>query len=270
MVSFLFWNLKRLPRQDVVARLAQRHNVDILLLAECAVTDDQIIAAIKRGTGKVFRKSSNVPSKVQVFTHFSRDELRCVFDDVSQRLTIQRLIIGSQDILLAAVHFQSRVNWSREDQTEEAGNLVRDIIRIEDDYGHRRTVLVGDLNMNPFDFGMTSSHSLHAVMTRKIAKQRSRTVAKRDHHFFYNPMWGFFGDRTPGPPGTHYYRAAKPIMYFWNMFDQVLIRPDLLDHFHDDVKILDSDGINSLLTKNGLPNQESGSDHLPLLFSLEL
>ena len=80
-------------------------------------------------------------------------------------------------------------------------------------------------------------------------------------------MWGYFGDKSPGPPGTYYYSATNPINYFWNIYDQVLVRPGVLDWFHD-LSILDHDGKESLLSGNGLPNKSQASDHLPLIFRI--
>ena len=55
------------------------------------------------------------------------------------------------------------------------------------------------------------------------------------------------------------------------MFDQVLIRPDLLDLFHTkDLKILSEAGGTSLLSGIGVPDKNSASDHLPILFKLTL
>lgn len=59
-------------------------------------------------------------------------------------------------------------------------------------------------------------------------------------------------------------------MYFWNMFNQVMIRPKLLTSFQDDLAIVDSVGTDSLLKKRGLPDASVGSDHLPLFFSVNL
>jgi hypothetical protein len=54
------------------------------------------------------------------------------------------------------------------------------------------------------------------------------------------------------------------------MFDQVLIRPDLLDYFDiQDLRILTSDGDTNFLSRNGIPRKEI-SDHLPLIFKLNL
>ena len=94
-------------------------------------------------------------------------------------------------------------------------------------------------------------------------------------------MWGHFGDLTherwpPGhpehePAGTCYYPAAESRWYYWNMFDQVLLRPELLPAFRgQDLKVLVTDGSTALLDDKGLPNRKEFSDHLPLLFRLNL
>lgn len=55
------------------------------------------------------------------------------------------------------------------------------------------------------------------------------------------------------------------------MFDQVLIRPDLLEAFDNkDLMILTSDGVTSFISRQGLPDSTVASDHLPLLFKLML
>jgi hypothetical protein len=69
--------------------------------------------------------------------------------------------------------------------------------------------------------------------------------------------------------GSPYYRgAADAVNYFWNTYDQVLLRPELAPRLSR-LSILDGDGVESLLTQNGLPDATNGSDHLPLLFRLE-
>jgi hypothetical protein len=85
------------------------------------------------------------------------------------------------------------------------------------------------------------------------------------------PFVGFLpGDGNRGPPGTYYSTAGAQVVYFWHMFDQVIFRPDLLSRFHnDDLHIVDSDGVNSFLTQDGLPNQNI-SDHLPITFRLDI
>lgn len=268
-LSFLFWNLRNRPLAERVARMATCHDVDVVMLAECGVAPGDLCEALTQAGGAAFHLPYTVAKKLVVVTRLPIGWMRPVFDDPLGHLTVRRIIIPDKtDLLLAVVHMQSKERWTDDDQLVAATHLARSIEGREAELGHRRTVLVGDLNMNPFEKGVVAAGGLHAVMHRAIAA-RPRTVAAQEYPFFYNPMWGCFGDRTPGPAGTYYYRRATPVMYFWNIFDQVLLRPDLM-HSLQDLKILESDGEASLLTEAGMPNTTVGSDHLPLLFRLEL
>ena len=81
-------------------------------------------------------------------------------------------------------------------------------------------------------------------------------------------MWKFFGERTP-PYGTYYYNSSSIVNYYWNLFDQVIIRPSLLNAFNEeDLKILTNIGTNQLLDITKKPNKNY-SDHLPLIFKIQ-
>jgi endonuclease/exonuclease/phosphatase family metal-dependent hydrolase len=166
----------------------------------------------------------------------------------------------------------SKLYWSDDDQFAECIELAKFIRQIEKDLGHSRTILVGDFNMNPFEKGMIVSNGLHAMMSKRIARREARTVKGVRYPFFYNPMWSLFGDIPTALPGTYFYnRSGRPLNYFWNMFDQVMLRPSLLDAFKDDyLRILESVGDVSLLSTHGTPDPTKASDHLPLLFALDL
>jgi hypothetical protein len=53
------------------------------------------------------------------------------------------------------------------------------------------------------------------------------------------------------------------------MYDQVMVRPGLAEKLKA-VRIIDHDGVESLLTRFNLPEKSLGSDHLPILFELDL
>ena len=125
--------------------------------------------------------------------------------------------------------------------------------------------------MNPFEAGMVGAAGLNATMVRREALKESRTVQDKMYPFFYNPMWAHFGERDHKPQGTYHYDSHEHVTYYWNMFDQVLVRPGLLDQFpNEGVEIMTEAGGTSLLTASGRPNRTIGSDHLPLLFRLGL
>ncbi|MCX7110574.1 MAG: hypothetical protein NTX45_10685 [Proteobacteria bacterium] len=271
MLKFLLWNLNKKPLQDSIERLARMHEVDVIVLLENDITSDLLLRTLNPpGTGDYYF-SPGLCRKVHIFCKFLDDYIKPVYE--SDRMTIRHLILPSKiDILLAAVHFPSKRYWDVDSQALECTILSDEIRQVENDCGHARTVLMGDLNMNPFEAGVISACGLHATMSGKIAQEKkSRVVQSREYQFFYNPMWSLFGDATRGPAGTYYYESAKHSVQFWHMFDQVLLRPDMIPVFkHDELKILETDGNLSFLTRQGIPDKRRSSDHLPVLFGIDI
>ena len=267
MISFLFWNLAKRALLDRVVRIAATFNIDVLILAECAINPLEVVAALNRPTPGAYSFPYSAGEKLRIFIRSPPYAVTDLYNDSLGRLTIRRLELSTgPELLLAAVHFPSKSNWCDVDQALETTAVAAGIVDVEDSRGHRRTVLVGDLNMNPFDKGVVASHALHAVMTRELARREERIVQGRPYRFFYNPMWGCLGDRTHGPPGSYFLASSKPSNLFWNLYDQVLLRPSIMERL-DDLTILDTDGRDRLVSHRGRP---TASDHLPLFFRLSL
>ena len=272
MISFLFWNINRNSIQQSIVRLARRYEIDVLMLAECQIEPGILLSELNEGGRFSYHYSPSNCEKIEVFAQFPGEFIRPIYDDELNTLTIRRLELpGLTKILLAITHCSSKLHRDEVDQTMECVTLSESIKAAERRVGHARTVLVGDLNMNPFEDGTVTAKGLHGVMSRSIAEKRTRVVQSQEYPFFYNPMWGLLGDGPPGPPGTYYYKKGKQKAFFWNMFDQVLIRPDLLPSFDNKgLEIPESDGEVLLLSSKGLPDAKVASDHLPVVFKLAL
>lgn len=269
-MKFLYWNVNKKPIEDLVVALAHEHELDIIILSECAFSIPRLLEKINE---PIRRKYSLPYSPVEdpvILIRLPRKLLKIRHD--SPGVSVKNLVpLLGPDILIITLHLPSKLFYEKEDQAQYATRIARIIEEEEDKIGHRRTIVVGDLNMNPFEPGVVGSEGLHAIMTRNIAKKISRSVKEVERFFFYNPMWNHFGDSSHIPSGTYYYNGSKPINYYWNMFDQVLIRPDLLDYFNDDsLKILTNAGEINLLNPSGIPNKKIASDHLPITFNLDL
>lgn len=270
MVKFLFWNIDKKPLETVIANIARVHEIDVLILAECDISLTTMLYALNRDSTEYQFSADTKCEKLAIYTRFSTQFIEPLSE--TGRWSIRRLALPLRtEILLAAAHMPDKQNHTAESQAYESAELARDIKRVEEQVGHARTVLVGDLNMDPFEGGVYAAAGLNAAMTKEIARRETRTVQGRQYDFFYNPMWGHFGDRTVGPPGTYYYHRAEHTTLFWHMFDQVLLRPELVDHFCDEeLEILTSDENIPFLSAKGLPDAKIVSDHLPLLFALNL
>lgn len=272
-VTFLFWNVYGRSLETRIGRIAAANSVDVLMLAECPTPSATLLAALNiAGVGVYCYPFSpdGANQKVKILTRFSESMIAPQFDDDMGRFTIRTLKLApASDILLGVVHLVSKNDYTDEEQAGFAAGFASDLNRVEDDLGNRRSILVGDFNMNPFEKGIIGAQGFHAVMTKRQARRIQRIVQGKKYRYFYNPMWGQFGDRTAGPAGTYHRSSSNPHQYFWNIYDQVLLRPALMDSLRD-LEILTSDGNDSLLSSNGLPLKNGGSDHLPLLFRMDL
>lgn len=269
MVTFLFWNLHCKPLQGLIQLLLEDHAPDLVILAECEIPANVLRAMLITQQKMRYRLLENDPSPRLVFlSRLPRRAIRLISDDGG--ITIRRILppVG-EELLLVAVHLSSKLRLEGEEQSLLATRMPQMIDEAEKKVKHFRTIVIGDFNMDPFESGLTSSETLHAVMDRQVAARQLRTVQGRERRFFYNPMWNFMGDGPTGPPGTYFYSNSAPITHFWHTFDQVLIRPDLLPNFRDEnVSVLVAAGGLSLLDAKGRPDTAAASDHLPLLFKI--
>ena len=267
-LTFLFWNIHRQPLTDSIVRLCHLHRVDVLMLAENRLVAGDLLLALNNKQNALYHYLPDNCRKISVFARYSHNVVQTV--DATDRATVRAVNIPSQpEFLFVAVHLVDKQNYSTASQYAEARKLAERIRNVEEQRGHTRTLLVGDLNMNPFETGLVAADGFHAVMTRQIAEKQSRVVQSQSYPFFYNPMWNHFGDFHTSPPGTYYYARAEHNVYFWNMFDQVLLRKSLLPMFNNrKLQILQSDGHISFVTGEGTPDKSVASDHLPLLFQL--
>ena len=229
------------------------------------------------GNGKFFLFQGHPSDKLMIYTRFHPDLMQTVddfsFEDESNtpNLCFRHLINPLYpDLILGVAHLPSKLYRNSEEQALLSTRFRTTIQGIEEQLGHSRTVLLGDFNMDPFEIGMVNSESFHAVMDRNTAIEESRIVEYEQRYFFYNPMWSMMGDLSDGPPGTYYKRRGS-ISYFWHTFDQVLLRPSLIECFDThSLAIITEVREESLLRDNGRPDTDKASDHLPIFFRLEL
>ncbi|KYF57111.1 hypothetical protein BE04_41670 [Sorangium cellulosum] len=164
MLTFLFWNLNRQRREDIAARLAERHQVDVLMLAECSTPEGAMLRALNRKRVEFHDNGSpGTPRGIAIYSRFAGDLIRPLYDDA--RLTVRHLRLPARhDMLLGVVHLRSKLYQREDSQAFACVELSRMLDELERKLGHRRTILAGDFNMNPFESGMVSAAGLNAVM----------------------------------------------------------------------------------------------------------
>ena len=276
MITIVFWNIGKnravLPHLEC---LVSTYDVDLLILAE--VTRRMDLAALSGrltllGIGK-YREVDTVRGKTVAISRLDRKRLKHKFTGINGYLSAWSLSspkFSNEGVLIAGVHLRSKFGGLTDaDQGDYAKPIVDEVRFLEDKHRHCNTILLGDFNMNPYDHGMTSWAVMHGLMTTALASQTAKKDAQHQNRRFYNPMWGLFGDRSPGAAGSFYWKSSIPHNPHWVIVDQVLVRASMISTLAG-LEILASDGSHSLTKKDGTPDRSYLSDHLPVLAKFDL
>lgn len=282
-MNILFWNINK--NRDVfpcLCDIVKSEAIDILLLAEFPYLDeneqekdykDQLLEQLRSVSGFNFKYNLSIKKRVEVFYNSVTTYMEGIKDEARLSGSKVNSVGGSVKVSLVFFHLPSKVNYDSNEQSEKAEEYRKAIEDYEDVHQQDHlTVVCGDFNMNPFEHGMVKAKGFHSVMEESIANQTVRKIDGNEYKFFYNPMWGFFGDTGKGKvSGTHYFRDSRHILYFWNLYDQVLVRPEALKYFDKDALTIltEKSGCYNLLTVNGIIDKKY-SDHLPIKFKLNI
>ena len=275
MTTFLFWNVQRKQLDTPIVDLVKNHSVDVLLLLEHPKPDIALFQLLNKvrpyqrvmthGRFGVY-VSFNSAQMVRVTPPTTTAGDRAAFWDVR--------VSNKNRLFLALVHGLDIINYSAVQRGLFFERLRADIEWMEEndaEVKHKQTVVLGDFNANPFDDVVGGTRGLHAIRLKSVGGKLTRSVLGVNYRFFCNPMWSCFRGWERSPPGTHYFNGGDAHEVFWHMIDQVVLRPQALHMFSErKLKILTEAGSAKLLTHNGLPNAQLASDHLPVIFKLNL
>lgn len=271
-MNYCFWNLNNHDLADLLYDLVEEQNIDLIFLAECNLKPAYVLRKLNKHTNAFYFCAGITCDKIQIYTKF-KDSLLGLLSE-TRRMTARYLYspVLNNNITLLCLHLPSKLHWTGDDQAAYLLGVKSFVDSVESLVGHKQTVVFGDFNMHPFEHGLVQSGGFHTTMERAIARRLVRKIDGVEYDFFYNPMWGFLGDLGKGKvSGTHYYSPAKPINYHWNLFDQVIMRPGLIDYFDDEyLDIVTEIKGTSLLTEAGLIDSKHFSDHLPIKFCFNL
>lgn len=270
MLRILFWNVRGSKRSAcdaalaIVPALVCEFEPDILTLIEAPTDTELRLANTGVRLRPVAHQVDDNPRGLRTFGLSDRLTLSECGADRHFR-AYQVTLRGHQPLTLAAVHLRSPINDKGDPARPRmrAGRCRAFVEDIERDTGHRRTIVYGDFNMDPFSPAMVDINGLNAVSTAFRAR-RTRTSEGTTRATFYNPTWSLFGDRPP-PAGSLYVDDDGPSGYFWHMPDQVLLRTELSEHL-DELVLVDEVGATKLVSQKA--EKPCVSDHLPMLITL--
>lgn len=175
------------------------------------------------------------------------------------------------DCLLVVVHLLSKKSKSNEAQYNRANHIARELNKYEQEIFksmEKRTIIVGDFNMQPYEAGICSGYGFNATMSANHAAKITREVDGEIVYFYYNPMWSLMGANKL-VQGTYYNSSDKDDhAIYWYSFDSVLLRPCYIEKFSWNYFEI----VEKTKKYNFVPNttidKERFSDHLPIKFEI--
>ncbi len=265
-MKVFFWNTHKNEKIDpYIYDFVEENRCDIIILAEYQNSIIGLCDLLSLLQMDLYPWLENVCDKIKII---SVKDYRATLLRDDHRYCIYSLRSAWGIMLLAALHLPSKLYYEPSDTEALARKIRNDIEEEEERAGHRKTFVVGDFNADPFENACINADCFHALPSGAEAKKGSRTVAGCSYSTFYNPMWNLFGD-FDHTAGTYFYDKNQIHMYQWNIYDQVILRPGLIDCFvKDSLRIVQDIKGRSLLEKNGRPDR-SISDHLPLYFEIK-
>ena len=261
-MKYLFWNThKNSDINDVLCELIVENNISMVCLAEYTAESDELINKLSVQNVNMMEYSC-CSERIKLFGKVKNIQCRTDTDHAAIR------IINDKDIL-CCIHLNSKIYSGHEHIREiYMEQIIKDIQSVEQELHSENTIVVGDFNLNPYDSSLVNAKYFHGIPIYEEAKRKSRVIAGEEFFMFYNPMWNLLGDAHE-PYGTYYYAGSDPLNTYWNIYDQVIIRPVLKSRFvGDSLKILKETKTRFLLDNSGHPNKKI-SDHLPIMFEIK-
>ncbi len=262
-MRILFWNThKNAEINSTIGEIICENNVSVVALAEYAADIDNLLCELLHKYRIEMKKYHCACERITIIGCIDNVESR--FEDTHTSIQV----INGKDIL-CCTHLNSKIYHDNQAQREiRIEQLIKEISTIEKDLNSENTIIVGDFNINPYDSSCLDARYFHSLPIYEEAKRKTRVISGNEYAMFYNPMWRFLGD-IKKPYGTYYNNSSDSINTYWNIFDQVIIRPALRERFIDDsLKIIAETKSKYLLDENGHPDKDI-SDHLPIIFEIQ-
>ncbi|GIP08204.1 hypothetical protein J1TS5_03740 [Paenibacillus macerans] len=271
LLQILFWNIKRKDLSKEIHALIKEHRCpELIVLSETTQRSRKEISNILMSQGYISRTPINGNVRVAIFDKLDSSAIKYLRQD--QRFTSIVYDINNQKFMIVGIHLDSPVSYPDvTDRYVRAADYSIIIEQMEKTWEIKKTLLIGDFNMNPFDKGMVSELSFKATHCKQTAKRE--TGNKR---YFFNPSWKLFSnDLTQDnrqPPGTIHYVPHNKDTYvdYWHVFDQVLIRSELISSLSNSFEVITNIGSINLLNQDLVPDRELYSDHLPIKYQIEV
>jgi exonuclease III len=286
MTTLLSWNTgkeKTVLRGQVIAELASEHSLDILVFQE--YSGQYINTILNANYDEIPYPGSGINRRVRIFIKqgtFKYFSIKTAFNSKLVFVHLKRLS-GTEDFNIVGVHLYSKLGNTKRQQLWKNHPFVEKINEFEKTQSNNnRTIVVGDFNYCPYENDLTDPHVFNAIENRHLIEYfQLNKLGKRNHNYWYNPMWNLLGDfdynkQTKKQATGTYFRYNKAEIPYWNLFDGLILRPSIMDRidFANSEILTETKSTKFLkpliIRENESFINESLSDHLPIKFTINI
>lgn len=256
-----FWNTnKNIDINEYIVDLIKDNDIDILVMAEYGDDKKNLLDKLNEQNISMVEYASFGCDRIVIFGN--RENVK-----IGYQGSYCSFQIVEDKYILCCVHLPSKLYADEQKQQIAIDTIIEEIRNTEKSEGKSNTIILGDFNANPYETSCLGAPYFHGIPVYDETCRENRKIYGKAFSMFYNPMWNLFGDFS-FPAGTFYYSSNDVSIPYWNMYDQVLIRPCMRKNFNDEqLKIIYKVSHKSLLDKDKHPNKEI-SDHLPIVFEI--
>lgn len=262
-MKILFWNThKNKNINHILSELIIENNINIVVVAEYKADISNLIEILSKQRINMMQYNTIGCERIQII-----GDIQDVSPGIQEGHYSLQII--KKEYILCCVHLTSQLyNGSEDMRNIKIRRIIKDIQTLEIANKTEKTIIVGDLNIDPFEHGCINADLFHSLPYYETTVKKYRIVAGQSFQMFYNPMWNILGDFS-NPFGTYYHSGSEPYETFWHIFDQVMIRPILRERFVDSsLRIITETNSMRLIDCRGYPD-EKVSDHLPITFEIK-
>lgn len=263
-MNYIFWNTNGKDHTQYIHDIVAEYGIDFIILAEFPENKiANLIVSLKK-IGLFYRVPNIKNKRIYIITKLLTSQITLLPENNYVRFISFLDTDINKQLNFGLLHLPSKLHANEHDMIGpiQATNSIIEDIELKNDL----TILIGDFNMNPFEKGMLSSNGFHAFPRKIESNKHKRTVLSDEKKMFYNPMWKYL-IKEDDPIGSYYYTSGGAYTLHWHVFDQILIRPQLIP-FLNSAEIIGSFE-NVTFLKNNKPNSDI-SDHLPVLMKLNM
>lgn len=260
-MKLLFWNLNKRDNADLALTCMREEEVGIAAFAEYSGTEFSDDLFIRSGYHSIGLGGCD---KVKIIAREPIEILDC-FEE--SRFTVLPMKIGETYFVVAAAHLVDRMSSADPEPRLVDIRKMMDVIHgYETKASIGKTIIMGDLNANPYDKELLLPNAFNAMLFKGIVRNKAtRTWCGDEYPYLYNPTIHWLSEESENY-GSFYYSGdcTSPV---WNCYDQALVSPELMDSINS-YSYLKRIGDRDLIAK--VRPDSKISDHLPLLVDIDL